>query len=75
MIDSIRITSPELLWAQKIMIGTDRNIVEKHIHPAPVVSDKASSQYLVCSGKGDVYATLGYRNNKIKSIEMVIDRP
>jgi hypothetical protein len=75
MIDSIRISSPELLWAQKIKIGTDRNIVEKHIQPAPVVNDKAYSQYLVCSGKGDVYATLGYHNNKIKSIEMVIDRP
>ena len=75
MIDSIRITSPELLWARNIRIGTDRNIVEKHIHHAPVVSDKTSSQYLVCSGIGDVYAVLGYHNNKIKSIEIAMDRP
>lgn len=75
IIDSIRITSSDLLWAQKIRIGTDRNIVEKHINPAPVVNDKTSSQYVVCSGAGDVYAILRYDNNKIKTIEMVIDRP
>jgi hypothetical protein len=75
VIDSIRITSPELLWAQKITIGTDRKIVEKHIMPTPVVNEEDSSQYVVCSSVGDVYAILQYHNNEIKSIEMVIDRP
>ncbi len=75
VIDSIRITSPELLWAQKIKIGTDRKVVEKHIIPTPVVNEADSSQYVVCSSVGDVYAILQYHNNEIKSIEMVIDRP
>lgn len=75
IIDSILITSPDLLWAQKIKIGTDRNIVEKHIKPAPVFNDKTSSQYVICSGVGDVYVILGYHKNKIKNIEIVIDRP
>ena len=75
VIDSIRITSPELLWAQKIKIGTDRKMVEKHIIPTPVVNEADSSQYVVCSSVGDVYAILQYHNNEIKSIEMVIDRP
>jgi len=75
VIDSIRITSTELLWAQKIKIGTDRKMVEKHIISTPVVDEEDSSQYLVCSSVGDVYAILQYHNNEIKSIEMVIDRP
>lgn len=75
IIDSIFITSPELLWAQKIKIGTDRNIVEKHIKIAPVVNDKTSSQYSVCSSIGDVYAIFHYHNNKIKTIEISLDRP
>lgn len=75
VIDSIRITSPDLLWAQKIKFGTDRKIVEKHIIPAPVVNEDNSSQYVVCSNVGDVYAILQYYKNKIVSIKMVIDRP
>jgi len=75
VIDSIRITSPEVLWAQKIKIGTDRKMVEKHIIPTPVVNEEDSSQYVVCSSVGDVYAILQYYKNEIKSIEMVIDRP
>lgn len=74
-IDSIVITSPELLWAQKIKIDADRNIVEKHLVLEPVVNDKESSQYVVCSSVGDVYAILRYLNNKIESIKLVIDRP
>lgn len=68
IINSIRITSPDLLWAQKIKIGTDRKIVGKHINTAPVVNDKTSSQYVVCSGAGNVYAILRYDDNKIKNI-------
>jgi hypothetical protein len=75
IIDSISITSPELLWAQKIKIGTDRNIVEKHIKVVPVVNEITSSQYVVCSSVGDVYAIFNYHNNKIKTIEVSIDRP
>ena len=75
VIDSIVITSPELLWMQKIKIGADRNFVEKHLILEPVVNDKDSSQIVICSNEGDVYALLRYQNNKIKSIELVIDRP
>jgi len=75
IIDAIAVTSPELLWAPKIKIGTDRSIVEKHIKVAPVVNDRASSHYVVCSSAGDVYAIFTYENNKVKTIETVIDRP
>jgi len=75
IIDSILITSPEYLWAQKIKIGTDRSIVQKHIKPAPVIEDKISSQYVVCSNVGDVYVLFSYLNNKVKQIAVVIDRP
>jgi len=75
IIDSISITSPELLWAQKIKIGTDRNLVEKHIKVAPVVNEITSSQYVVCSSAGDVYVIFNYHKNKIKTIEISIDRP
>lgn len=75
IIDSILITSPEYLWARKIKIGTDRNIVENHLKPAPVIEDKISSQYVVCSNVGDVYVLFRYVNNKVKQIEIVIDRP
>jgi len=74
-IDSIVITSPGVLWAQMIRIGTDRNIVEKYLILEPVVNDKDSAQYVVCSSAGDVYAILRYHKNKIKSIELVTDRP
>jgi len=75
MIDSISITSPEFLWAQKIKIGTGRSTVENHVTAAPVVDDATSSQYLVCSGEGDVYAIINYRNDKVETIEILIDRP
>lgn len=75
MLDSIRITSPGFLWAQKINIGSDRTMVEKHIATSPVADDVNSSQYLVCSDAGDVYAIFRYQDNKVKSIDLVIDRP
>jgi len=75
VIDSILITSPDLLWAQKIKIGTDRKTVEKHLILNPVVNEAESSQYVVCSSVGDVYAILQYYKNEIKNIELVIDRP
>ena len=75
VIDSILITSPDLLWAQKIKIGTDRNTAEKHLIRTPVVNEADSSQYVVCSSVGDVYAILQYHKNEIKSIELIIDRP
>ena len=75
VIDSILITSPDLLWAQKIKIGTDRKTAEKLLILNPVVNEADSSQYVVCSSVGDVYAVLRYYKNKIKSIELVIDRP
>lgn len=74
-IDSILITSPDYLWAQMIRIGTDRNIVENHLRPAPVVDEKTSSQYVVCTTEGDVYVLFRYLNNKVETIELVIDRP
>lgn len=75
LIDSILITSLELLWAQNIKIGEDRNVVERYLILEPVVNDEESSQYVICSDVGDVYAILRYQNNKIKSIELVIERP
>jgi len=75
IIDSIIITSPEQLWAKKIKIGADRSLLEEHIIVTPVVNDKTSSQFLVCSNSGDVYAIFNYSNNKIQTIEIAIDRP
>lgn len=75
IIDSIIITSPEQLWAKKIKIGADRSLLEKYIKVTPVVNDKTSSQFLVCSNLGDVYAIFNYNNNKIQTIEIAIDRP
>lgn len=75
MIDSIRITSPDFLWADNIKIGADRNFVEKHVIAAPVVNDKDSAQYVVCTDEGDVYTIFRYEDNKVKSIELIMDRP
>jgi len=75
LIDSIRITSPELLWAQKIKIGADRNIADKYLIIEPVANDKDSSQYVICSDVGDVYTILRYQSSKIRSIELVKERP
>jgi hypothetical protein len=75
IIDSIIITSPEQLWAKMIKIGADRSLLEKYIKVTPVVNDKTSSQFLVCSNLGDVYAIFNYNNNKIQTIEIAIDRP
>ena len=75
MIDSIRITSPDFLWVDNIKIGADRNLVEKQITSTPVVDDKDSSQYVVCSNVGDVYTIFRYDDNRVKSIELIMDRP
>jgi len=75
IIDSIRITSPDILWAKKIKIGTERKLVENHIISLPVSNEKNGSQYVVCSNVGDVYAIFQYYKNKVKSIKIVIDRP
>lgn len=75
IIDSIVITSPEQLWAKKIKIGADRSLLEKHIKVTQIVNDKTSSQFLVCSNLGDVYAIINYHNSKIQTIEITIDRP
>jgi len=50
-------------------------LLEKYIKVTPVVNDKTSSQFLVCSNLGDVYAIFNYNNNKIQTIEIAIDRP
>ena len=75
VIDSIRITSTKVLWAQKIKIGTDRNIVEMHIKTDPVSNTDAISQYVICSDLGDVYIIFHYDQNKVKNMEIIIDRP
>ena len=75
MVDSIRITSPGYLWANNIKIGSDRKLIKKHITTAPVVDEIDTSQYLVCSSAGDVYAIFHYQKNKVTSIELAIDRP
>jgi len=75
IIDSIIIISPEQLWAKKIKIGADRSLLEEHIKVTPVVNDKTSSQFLVCTNTGDVYAIFNYKNDKIQTIEIAIDRP
>lgn len=74
-IDSIRIKSLDILWANKLRIGADRGAVEKNLMVAAVVNDKTSSQYVVCSDQGDIYAILRYRDNKIENIEILMDRP
>lgn len=75
MVDSIRITSPDFLWIDNIKIGVDRNLVKKQITSTPVVDDKDSSQYLVCTNEGDVYTIFRYDDNRVKSIELIMDRP
>lgn len=75
IIDSITITSPEFLWANKIKLGMDRNKVAKKMKIAPVADDITSSHYVICSSAGDVYATFRYRDNKVTTIEIIIDRP
>lgn len=74
-IDSIVITSPDLLWAGRIKIGMNRGDVEHFLGFAPVYTDDSSSQYLVCSEVGDVYALLRFTQKRLESIEIVIDRP
>ena len=74
-IDSILITSPLLIWNEKIQIGMDRDKIENMLAYARVYKGKTSSQYLVCSNLGDVYAILDYNRGHLKSIEIAIDRP
>ena len=75
LIDSILVTSPDLIWAKRITIGTDRQAVEKALVPSPVVNEADSSQYPVCSETGDVYVIFHYYKNEVESIELVVDRP
>ena len=74
-IDSIRITSPLISWAGTITIGMDRDKIDNSLEYARIYMDDTSSQYLVCSKAGDVYAILGFSANNLKSIEILIDRP
>lgn len=75
MIDVIEITSPEFIWAGKIQIGSERKQVMQQIGVKPVADDEDSSQYVICSDAGDVYAILGYKNNRVTDIRLVLDRP
>ena len=74
-IDSIRISSPLILWAESIKTGMNRDEIEKNLGYAQVYRGNSSSQYLICSNVGDVYAVLDYSMGYLKSIEIVIDRP
>lgn len=46
--------------------------MDQHIIPTPVVNEEDSSQYVVCSSVGDVYAILQYHNNEIEKDEDTI---
>ena len=74
-IDSIRISSPHILWIEKIRIGMDRRQVENTLGYARVYIDDDTSQYLVCSDAGDVYAVLNYKLKQLESIEVLAERP
>jgi hypothetical protein len=74
-IDSIRISSPLILWIEKIRIGMDRGQVENALGYARIYNDDETSQYLVCSDTGDVYAVLNYNINQLESIEVLVERP
>lgn len=74
-IDTIRITSPLISWAEKISIGMERDKIDDSLEYARVYKDETSSQYLVCSNAGDIYAILGFSEGYLKSIEILIDRP
>lgn len=74
-IDSIHITSPELLWAHGIHLGSDRDSIDGSLSFAEVFRGHNNSQYSVCSDVGDIYAVLQYEESKLESIEVVIERP
>lgn len=74
-IDSIRITSPSLLWAHGIRLSADRASIDRALGFAEVFRGDNDSQYLVCSDIGDTYAVLKYEKNKLTDIEVVIERP
>jgi hypothetical protein len=74
-IDSISITSPNILWLGRIRLGTGRSEIERWLAPYRVYGDDTSSQYLVCSSYGDVYAILYYEQGRLKRVEFLIDRP
>ena len=75
IIDSIHITSPDLLWIHGIHLGTDRDSIDRALKFAEVYRGNNDSQYLVCSDIGDIYAVLQYGKNELASIEVVIERP
>lgn len=75
LIDSLRITSPSLIWAGGIKLLMNRDSVEQLLGYAQVFKGENSSQYLVCSSVGDVYAVLDFENNLLQNIEIALDRP
>ena len=74
-IDAIHITSPKLVWAGDIQLGSDRQHVMKQLPVKPVVDENDNSQHVVCSDVGDVYAILRYQDDKVTDIRLVLDRP
>lgn len=74
-IDSIRITSPHIIWAGRIKLGMERAKLENILSPYRVYKGDESSQYLVCSDMGDVYAILYFDRKHLTSIEISIERP
>jgi len=75
IIDSIHITSPSIIWAHGIHLGTDRDSIDRVLGFAEVFRGDYDSQYLVCSDIGDTYAVLRYEKNELTGIEVVIERP
>jgi hypothetical protein len=53
----------------------DRGQVENALGYARIYNDDETSQYLVCSDIGDVYAVLNYNFNQLESIEVLVERP
>jgi hypothetical protein len=75
MIDVIDITRPEFKWTGKIQIGSERKQVIQQMGINPIVDDEDASQYVICSDAGYVYAILGYKDNRVTKIQLVLDRP
>lgn len=74
-VDSVRTTSPAVIWAKNIKVGDLRSEIDRRIGYAKVADSKDEAQYLVCSDAGDIYAILNFSAAKLASIEVVIDRP
>lgn len=73
-IDSIKITKPDIVWYKTIHVGMARETAENIIKIKPVYRSNNVTSYVVCSEGDELYAELGFINNMLTEISVMVDR-